>query len=507
MRISKLFFQNVYGITEKTIEPGDITLIEGKNRKGKTSFLDAIQTAFSNKGMRSKIIHTGADEAKIFIELDDGTAIDRRIRSEGSDYIKVSHGDDAVRSPETYLKQMFTGTQFNPIRDFIEKKPKEQQKVLLSICKIEWGKDDYVREFGEIPRDYDPGLHVLENLDAIQSRTGHYYKKREDINRERRQKETLQEDIINTLPEDYDPERWRGVSLSELYEKVSIAQAHNNKIDKAKSFLETSNDKITHIEDNYKRAVLTIEKKLSINIDSIRAKYNDEREILDNQIESLEERIRAIQKQIENIRNEQKTLKTKESAEISEATKLSEARIHSEKEKVEREKSEINRSVEQCKKTVKDVPQDVEGLKAEAIEAERMKGFVKESDRVRDLGEEITALQKQSDELTSKIERARALPGILLKTADMPIKGLSIVDGQVLINDLPLDNLSDMEKMDVAVEVAVHKVGDLKVILVNGLEQLDSEQREFFYKKAKQTGLQWFMTRVADTDELQVIGL
>ena len=111
MKISKLSFKNVYGIKEIALEPGDITIFEGVNEVGKTCVLDSIKTLFTNQGYRTRIIHNGETEAELLAELDDGTMIDRKKRSEKSDFIKVSQGKEVIGSPEGFLKTLFSGNQ------------------------------------------------------------------------------------------------------------------------------------------------------------------------------------------------------------------------------------------------------------------------------------------------------------------------------------------------------------------------------------------------------------
>ncbi len=65
MKISRLSFKNIYGIKERTLTPGDVTVITGPNGAGKTSILHAIATTLTNKNYRPRIIKTGENEAEI----------------------------------------------------------------------------------------------------------------------------------------------------------------------------------------------------------------------------------------------------------------------------------------------------------------------------------------------------------------------------------------------------------------------------------------------------------
>ena len=74
----------------------------------------------------------------------------------------------------------------------------------------------------------------------------------------------------------------------------------------------------------------------------------------------------------------------------------------------------------------------------------------------------------ESNSLTEKIELARTLPGTILETAEIPIEGLSVKDGIPLINGLPVSNLSEGEKLDLCIDVAIQNPSGLQIILIDG---------------------------------------
>ena len=103
--------------------------------------------------------------------------------------------------------------------------------------------------------------------------------------------------------------------------------------------------------------------------------------------------------------------------------------------------------------------------------------------------------------------KARSLPGEILETAKIPIAGLTIKDGVPLINGLPVSNLSDGEKLDLCIDVAIQKPNGLQIILIDGVEKLSTSVRETLYKKCKDKGLQFIATRTTDDEDLTVITL
>jgi hypothetical protein len=129
-----------------------------------------------------------------------------------------------------------------------------------------------------------------------------------------------------------------------------------------------------------------------------------------------------------------------------------------------------------------------------------MKSYLNEFDSAMSMNKEIASLDEESVRLTGLIDIARTLPVELLKTAECPIKGLSVVEGVPLIKGLPIQNLSTGEQLELAVDIAKALTGELGVILVDRFESLDSDSQGVFLEKCKASGLQYFITKVSDND-------
>ena len=71
MRTTKIIIKNLFGIKEAALDGRSVEL-SGPKGAGKTSVLDAIRFALTNKSDRDYIIHQGAEEGEILIETDTG---------------------------------------------------------------------------------------------------------------------------------------------------------------------------------------------------------------------------------------------------------------------------------------------------------------------------------------------------------------------------------------------------------------------------------------------------
>ena len=63
------------------------------------------------------------------------------------------------------------------------------------------------------------------------------------------------------------------------------------------------------------------------------------------------------------------------------------------------------------------------------------------------------------------------------------------------------------EKLQLCIDVAVQNPVGLQIILIDGTENLTSENREKLYEKCREKGLQMIATRTTEDDELTVYEL
>ena len=152
-------------------------------------------------------------------------------------------------------------------------------------------------------------------------------------------------------------------------------------------------------------------------------------------------------------------------------------------------------------------PKTTAELEEKAAVVEEMKSHVNEFRRMQSLQADIESMKKDSELLTQRIEKARTLPGEILEQATIPIAGLTVKDGVPLINGLPVSNLSDGEKLDLCIDVAIQNPKGLQIILIDGVEKLSSKWKNRIYQKCKEKGLQFIATRTTDEDEFEVTTL
>ena len=476
MNITKIKIKNLFGISEYEAEGSSVELA-GKNGAGKTSVIDAIRYALTNKSDRKYIVRRGETEGEILIETDNGLRINRKARTTQADYKSVKKDGREVGSPESFLRDIFTPLQLNPV-EFISLPEKQQNAIILDMIEYPWDMQKIKEWFGEIPSWVNYDQNILAVLNDIQSENGEYFQNRQDINREMRNKRAFIEEIAQAIPAGYEVEKWEKASAGPVYQKIERIRKENEEIQKAKSLLELRDNKVRKFEADREIAKTSLAREIGAR----RTQIEDE--------------ITRMEDQIRNLKAEKKSLAEK----MADKTAVIEEQF---KAAVAKYDAEVEAYAEYRDKE----PQSTKELEEEAAMIENMKAHVNEYRRMQGLQSDVEILKEESELLTERIEKARSLPGEILETAKIPIAGLTIKDGVPLIKGLPVSNLSDGEKLDLCIDVAIQKPNGLQIILIDGVEKLSTSVRETLYKKCKDKGLQFIATRTTDDEDLTVITL
>lgn len=476
MKISKIKISNLFGIKEINLDGKDIEL-SGANGVGKTSILDAIRYALTNSSDRDYIVKKGETEGEILIETDTGLSIDRKKRIQSSDYKSIKQNDKEINSPESFLREIFTPLQLNPV-EFTQMTKEDQNRIILDLIDFDWDLNWIKEQFGEIPAGINYEQNILQVLNDIQSEKSPYYLERQEVQRKIRNNKAFISDIAEGLPENYNVEKWENFNLTEKLKELMTIKENNNKINTAKEFIKNYNNKVKGYDAERQISIAAEEKNIAI-----------QKEQLEKDIARMEEQIKANKEKLNNLG---KTLEDKKNIANLE---------------YEKKVAALDESIGRAKEYANQEPTDITEKQAECDLAEKMKSYINEYHRMEDYQEQNEVLQAQADSLTSKIELARRLPGEILKTAKIPVKGLTVEDGKPLIDGKPISNLSEGEQLMLCVDVALSKPNNLKLILLDGVEKLSEDNRKLLYKKCKEKGLQFLATRTTNDNELIITEL
>lgn len=476
MRIAKIQIKNLLGIKEKELGGESVELV-GKNGAGKSSIIDAIRYALTNRSNRDYLIRKGETEGEILIETDTGLTIDRKARANQADYKSIKQNGAAVQKPEAFLSEIFTEMQLNPV-EFLNMSKNEQNRIILNMIEYGWDLNTIKEWFGEIPSWINYDQNILQILNDIQSEKGQYFQNRQNINRDIRNKRAICEDIANGIPANYNVEYWENASTGELYKKIESIRRTNQLIEQAHMLQDSRESKVRKFDADRQIAISALDQELG------------------NRQSYIEKEIVKLQAQIKELETEKSNLGAKKQDKLAVIENQYKASV-----------AKFDAQVAEYAEYLTMDKHDTTELQKQAEEMETMKGHVNEYRRMQRTEGEIEELKAESDALTAKIEKARSLPGEILQSAVIPICGLTVENGIPLINGLPVSNLSDGEKLDLCVDVAIQKPNGLQIILIDGVEKLSTELKNRLYEKCKEKGLQIIATRTTDDPDLTVIEL
>lgn len=542
MKIKKLRIKNYVGIDEFELDPSlGFNEFSGPKRAGKTSIIDAIGTGFTNGKRRTEVIRHGNDEATIFIETDTGIAIDRRLRKSKTDYMKLRNKGEGIRSTESEIRKLISGDIFRPL-DFINRSTKEQTDIILSLVEMNYTKEDFEKWFSKgILNDVEVADHVLKTLKNIEK---HYYTEREEIGRKIKVLKARMEGIEEKLPKNYDGNEWKNRDIGDLYAELEKINSNNRLVEKYKQIVESKDILIENenmkLSENIQKAREKSNKEKQSKLDYIEYIQNSMKEIKstiensDKEKEDISKQFdEALQRKIEKLKKDYEEAKAEKIREIDDRNAELKDDIANKKQEIAIQENDLKAIDEKLDLKIASINQEsktsIAKQNAKFIEAEEflaehsilddfeikeniehtkdMQSYLREWNEFQEIkNKDYKMAQKEYDELTEIIGKARKMPTVLLKKHKCPIDGIEIDDsGKLRINKTLIDGLSDGEKLELAFKVAMFMIGDLKLICLDRFETLNRKEQEYVIKICLENDLQAFATVVADQEDDELI--
>ena len=119
--------------------------------------------------------------------------------------------------------------------------------------------------------------------------------------------------------------------------------------------------------------------------------------------------------------------------------------------------------------------------------------------------EEAKGYREQYDALTVQIEDVRKEKFDLLNNADLPLRGLSVADGELTFEGQKWDNMSSSQQLRVATAIVRKLNPECGFVLLDKLEQMDTDTLKEFGQWLESEGLQAIATRVSLGEECSII--
>lgn len=119
--------------------------------------------------------------------------------------------------------------------------------------------------------------------------------------------------------------------------------------------------------------------------------------------------------------------------------------------------------------------------------------------------EDAKQYKSQYDKLSVEIQDVRDERTSLLDSADLPLPGLSVEDGELVFEGQKWDNMSGSQQLRVATAIVRKLKPECGFVLLDKLEQMDIPTLTEFGKWLESEGLQAIATRVSSGEECQII--
>lgn len=208
-------------------------------------------------------------------------------------------------------------------------------------------------------------------------------------------------------------------------------------------------------------------------------------------------------------RNGENARKRQNREEIRSQLHLSEARLKQLKEQLAQEEAihdklmgdyvEANKSIEDL------VDESTEEIENSIANIEEINRKVRANLDKEKAEEDAKQYSSQYNNLSKQIQDVRDERTSLLDSADLPLAGLSVEDGELVFEGQKWDNMSGSQQLRVATAIVRKLKPECGFVLLDKLEQMDIPTLNEFGKWLESEGLQAIATRVSSGEECQII--
>ena len=179
-------------------------------------------------------------------------------------------------------------------------------------------------------------------------------------------------------------------------------------------------------------------------------------------------------------------------------------------ERVAREGREKIRELEEKLKAAAKSPRELQMESTEELEAsianvEEINRKVRANLDKGKAEDDAKMYRDQYSELTDQLTQVRLKKVELLKSARLPLPGLSVEDGELTYQGQKWDNMSGSQRLMVSTAIVRQLNPKCGFVLLDKLEQMDMDTLQEFGLWLEQEGLQAIATRVSTGDECSII--
>ena len=139
---------------------------------------------------------------------------------------------------------------------------------------------------------------------------------------------------------------------------------------------------------------------------------------------------------------------------------------------------------------------DYDPIRDQIAASQQLNGAYQRKQRKSELEGEAAAAEERAATLTAAMKKRADAMKKAVEEADMPVAGLSLGDGEVFLNGIPLSQASDAEQLRLSCAVAMRQKSELRVIRVRDGSLLDEKSLEILREMADAEDFQVWIERV-----------
>jgi energy-coupling factor transporter ATP-binding protein EcfA2 len=461
MRIAHVTLKNIMGTRELEFDAGKFVELSGPNASGKSTVLEAIKSVVKG-GHDATLLMTGAEKGEIVLVLDNGMRLTKTVRPTSSNLVATQDGQARpLPRPAEMLGKIIDRLSNNPV-EFLTAKKEDRVSTLLQSMPLQIDLQ-YLQSISGV-RLAESGMHAYQVIDYVYTQV---FDERHDTNKTIDEKEKTIRQLRAAIPE-----LSEGVvgGETEIEEKLAEIDAEKDRNltavhTKLQDFVGAVNTQIAATALEHETAIQGYADDMDVEIGSLQrqldAKRNERQVELTRRREVKNAAIASFNARIVNV-----TSKAKEKRDEIQATHLE------------------MRTPFATQLAVLRANRDLAARRAQTLDT--IATFDVELDHLR---ADVTRQEKALADI--KAYRSKVLD-------DLPISGLEVRGGEIFRHGITFDRLNKAERVDIAIEVAKLRAGELGVICVDEIENLDSQTFDALRARVDKTELQFFVTRVTD---------
>lgn len=536
VRILGVTIRNFMGIRElsRPVTPGGV-VVAGKNGSGKSSFLAALSTVLTGRGVDQSAIQIGADKSEILLDLGDLTVaqvITRGKNGKVGGGLTVSSPDGfEKKAPRTFLNELLGASPINPLDLWLETDAKKRRALILaavpapvtttqvkswcaetpitsSWLATQLGLDDAITDDDAVL----PG-HGLEVLARVRKAV---YDRRKTANAA---SETREQDAAKARARHSAAVQALGAS-----ETLTVAAAEQA-LEQARDAWRRATEGNAAAEA-FDRRVAAVQLKIagmrgSVDLEANPLPLAPTEEEIAAAVSVREEARGAAARGADRVRELEQLLADARTAvvgllEAVEKARATEADLAARRvaaaAAVEKRSTVLAQAAD-MEEAIGTAPARVDAAELATIEAtgksaKAALARAKEAVALAVIRDEVDAAEAvaadartEATALSIVVKRLTDDAPVELFAASAGIPGLVVTEDDITLDGVSLDRLCGTEKLKLAFDIAA-RASTSRVLVIDGLEALDPEAFELFKEHAAREQFQLFGTRVAAGEQV-----